>query len=266
MYLFSYVAGFLYGFVVVIAGGTVSTAVALIVGLLAYLAYFIFFESIWQRTPGKWITGTKVVRLDGSKPVFWRIVARTLCRFIPFEMLSFYGQYPWGWHDHISKTMVVPAKYTPAEIAAVNPRERGTIWWSVLLIIAPLVLIVVGGILASIVLVSLNSARNKGADAQVITNLNMARTQAEVLWTQENGYQGACDDAQLKSDLADAGQAGAGDPTRVACYADANRYIMVSPLKSGNYYCVDSKPETGTISGVDATSMTCDAMPGFVAD
>lgn len=79
----------------------------LMLGALLMSAYYIGFESTTGRTPAKFITGTKVVTLDGKKPGFGQIVIRTLCRFIPFEPFSCLGKYPRGWHDRFSKTMVV---------------------------------------------------------------------------------------------------------------------------------------------------------------
>jgi uncharacterized RDD family membrane protein YckC len=76
-----------------------------IFGWLLYLAYFIFFEGVWGRTPGKFILGTIVVTDDGKKPGMMTIVKRSLCRFIPFEPFSFLGDR--GWHDSISDTVVI---------------------------------------------------------------------------------------------------------------------------------------------------------------
>jgi uncharacterized RDD family membrane protein YckC len=71
------------------------------------LCYYLFFEGIWARTPGKLILGTVVVDEAGDRPSFARVVGRTLCRFIPFDVFSFLGER--GWHDSISKTHVVLA-------------------------------------------------------------------------------------------------------------------------------------------------------------
>ncbi|SHL58227.1 RDD family protein [Rhodanobacter sp. OK091] len=74
-------------------------------GLMLMLAYYCFFEGIWARTPGKLVLGTMVVSQQGDKPSFGQVVGRTLCRFIPFDGLSFFGEA--GWHDSIPKTQVV---------------------------------------------------------------------------------------------------------------------------------------------------------------
>jgi uncharacterized RDD family membrane protein YckC len=80
----------------------------LLLGLLILSTYYIFFEAIWARTPGKLLLGTVVVSEAGTKPSFGQIVGRTLCRFIPFEAFSCFGER--AWHDSLPKTWVVQAK------------------------------------------------------------------------------------------------------------------------------------------------------------
>jgi len=77
-------------------------------GLLITIAYYVFFEGIWARTPGKLIFGTIVVTESGNKPKLGQVFGRTLCRFIPFEAFSFLGER--GWHDSIPSTYVILAK------------------------------------------------------------------------------------------------------------------------------------------------------------
>ncbi len=76
-----------------------------LIGLPLQLGYYLLFEGLWGRTPGKFIMGTLVVTATGLRPRFMQVFKRTLCRFIPFEPLSFFGQR--GWHDSISDTRVV---------------------------------------------------------------------------------------------------------------------------------------------------------------
>lgn len=136
-------------------------------GFAWFACYYILMESIWQRTPAKWITKTKVVNLDGTKPGVGRIIARSLCRYIPFDALSFlFGKYPFGWHDSISGTMVVPAEYTVQDAASVNPRDKGKGPAWVGIIVMGLVLIPIIGIAAGIVLASLGEARAKTQHAR----------------------------------------------------------------------------------------------------
>ena len=71
------------------------------------LFYYNVFEIFFARTVGKFITQTIVVNENGEKPNLETILVRTLCRLIPFELLSFLVMPARGWHDCISKTYVV---------------------------------------------------------------------------------------------------------------------------------------------------------------
>ena len=71
------------------------------------LFYYNVFEIFFARTVGKFITQTIVVNENGEKPNLETILVRTLCRLIPFELLSFLVMPARGWHDRISKTYVV---------------------------------------------------------------------------------------------------------------------------------------------------------------
>jgi uncharacterized RDD family membrane protein YckC len=76
-------------------------------GIGLIIVYYLFFEGLFQATPGKMITGTRVVALDGSRPSFPQIVGRTFARFVPFEPFSFFSSTSEGWHDRWSGTRVV---------------------------------------------------------------------------------------------------------------------------------------------------------------
>ena len=82
-----------------IAQYTVATCISLL--------YYNIFEIFSARTVGKFITQTIVVDEYGEKPNHETILIRSLCRLIPFEMLSFITMPARGWHDTLSKTFVV---------------------------------------------------------------------------------------------------------------------------------------------------------------
>jgi|WetSurMetagenome_2_1015567.scaffolds.fasta_scaffold03059_5 uncharacterized RDD family membrane protein YckC len=79
----------------------------LIIGIITTFTYYVFFESIFSASIGKFITGTRVVNKDGSKPSFKSILGRTLSRCIPLEFLSFFKNNPIGIHDSLSETLVI---------------------------------------------------------------------------------------------------------------------------------------------------------------
>lgn len=79
-----------------------------VLGYLITFIYYIVSESIWSKSPAKFITKTKVVNNRNKKPSFGQIIGRTAARFIPFEAFSFLSsKHPRGWHDKISGTKVV---------------------------------------------------------------------------------------------------------------------------------------------------------------
>lgn len=76
-------------------------------GYLVSFLYYALFESITGKTPGKWITKTKVVTTEGYEPGSMNIIGRTLCRVIPLDGISFFFTNGVGWHDSISRTRVI---------------------------------------------------------------------------------------------------------------------------------------------------------------
>lgn len=80
----------------------------LLLNCIIMALFYIFFEGIWARTPGKFLFGIVVVDEGGRKPSIGQVVIRTFCRFLPFEVFSCLGEQ--GWHDSIPKTRVVLAK------------------------------------------------------------------------------------------------------------------------------------------------------------
>ena len=82
-----------------------------VIGFVAGTIYYATLEGISGQSIGKVLTRTKVVTETGEKPEFSTILARTVCRYIPFEAFSFLDSNPVGWHDSISKTRVVTADY-----------------------------------------------------------------------------------------------------------------------------------------------------------
>jgi len=74
--------------------------------LILLFGYYFVFEYFFGKTPGKFLTKTKVVDMNGEWPGGKKLLIRTLCRFIPFDNFSFLFASV-GWHDSISGTMVV---------------------------------------------------------------------------------------------------------------------------------------------------------------
>lgn len=117
-FLFTFVSIFGSGFIIVITGNIFNWDIFSIwqkfVTDYTYLAFFtflllnyLFMEWLLGATIGKLATGMMVVTENGTKPNFAKILIRTLCRLIPFDIFSFLGKSGIFWHDSISKTYVV---------------------------------------------------------------------------------------------------------------------------------------------------------------
>lgn len=84
-------------------------------GNLNYFLYYFLMENYLDgRTVAKYITGTKVISTDTTKPTSQQIIYRSLSRIVPFDGLSFLGIN--GWHDSWSYTRVINVKNYITEI------------------------------------------------------------------------------------------------------------------------------------------------------
>ncbi|PIR85583.1 hypothetical protein COU14_03620 [Candidatus Kaiserbacteria bacterium CG10_big_fil_rev_8_21_14_0_10_44_10] len=124
-----------------------------------------------------------------------------------------------------------------------------------------LVVIAIIGILASVVLASLNSARDKGADAAIKSNLNNARAQAELFYDDAGrSYTNVCTATGGIGTMHDGAANSGGGAGFVACGSTATAWAMKARLMSntGQYYCVDStgvaKINTATWSDTAVTA------------
>lgn len=82
------------------------------ISLSVYFLFFALTEYLFGRSFGHMICNARIVDHYGNKPTFKQTIVRTLCRFIPFDGLSFLSEGNGGWHDRISKTYVINNDYT----------------------------------------------------------------------------------------------------------------------------------------------------------
>ncbi|HAS80773.1 MAG: hypothetical protein UR25_C0003G0025 [Candidatus Nomurabacteria bacterium GW2011_GWE1_32_28] len=128
-----------------------------------------------------------------------------------------------------------------------------------------LVVVAIIGILASVVLASLNTARSKGADAAIKANLANARAQAELFYNENgNRYDGGTNATDVCQSTASVGSpavkgiyanvlAAANSSgstvvfntlettTTAVCNSASGTWVAQAPLKqaTGTYWCVD---------------------------
>lgn len=108
-----------------------------------------------------------------------------------------------------------------------------------------LVVIAIIGILSSVVLASLNTARGKGEDAAKKANLSNIRAQAELFYDTNGDYDGVCADATVLAAVAAAG----GD-----CGDSALAWGAEATLSgTTSVFCVDSTGHAGVEDGATIT-------------
>jgi prepilin-type N-terminal cleavage/methylation domain-containing protein len=139
-----------------------------------------------------------------------------------------------------------------------------------------LVVIAIIGILASVVLASLNSARSKGADAAVKSQMANARAQAEIFYGIGSTYTNVCSTTGVNSGVSDLIAAAAKSSNssltvdntfanavgsnKAGCHDNSSGWAAQVPMKStaANMWCVDStgvSKETST--NLNASNYAC---------
>lgn len=107
-----------------------------------------------------------------------------------------------------------------------------------------LVVVAIIGVLSSVVLASLSSARSKGNDSAIKANLSNIRAQAEILRDDNGDYHevcgtsGATQDSTVAAAIAEANtRNGSGS---VTCNSAASGWAVASDLDGDGAFCVDA--------------------------
>jgi prepilin-type N-terminal cleavage/methylation domain-containing protein len=127
-----------------------------------------------------------------------------------------------------------------------------------------LVVIAIIGILSSVVLVSLNTAREKGKDAKIQSTAAGIRSAAEIYYSNNSTYgsattttcaTGMFGDALITPYVTSLSQTvagftnpaiAAGTTNNVHCYAGPSGYMVAAKLSTGKYACYDSTGQAST--------------------
>lgn len=74
----------------------------------ALTVYYLFFEGLFARTPGKWFSQSRVVGQTGRRASLPAVLVRTLARLTIIDLffIPFLGR---PLHDYLSRTSVVEA-------------------------------------------------------------------------------------------------------------------------------------------------------------
>ena len=120
-----------------------------------------------------------------------------------------------------------------------------------------LVVIAIIGILASIVLVSVNSARNRAKDSAIQSNVSSVRTESEMLYDDTGSYATLCATGSTFLAYGNLAALQAGITANsgvITCFSGATAYCVQATLNGGGSFCVDSTGASGkTVVACDAT-------------
>ncbi|MBI2409587.1 prepilin-type N-terminal cleavage/methylation domain-containing protein [Candidatus Kaiserbacteria bacterium] len=132
-----------------------------------------------------------------------------------------------------------------------------------------LVVIAIIGILSAVVLASLNTARSRGNDAAIQSDLSAVRAQAEIFYGTGNTYGTAGASCTTAGSLfADAtiaraitGAESANGSASVVCNNSTTAYAISSPLASdvSKFWCIDSTGFAGQRATALGTATVCPA-------
>ena len=118
-----------------------------------------------------------------------------------------------------------------------------------------LVVIAIIGILSSVVLASLNTARQRGADANVKSNFATIAVQADLYYDDNGNYTEVCDDTTIGNALASA-RSNAVDAS-VSCNPGEAAYAVGAELRGGGFWCVDSTGFRGASAALAQNATAC---------
>jgi prepilin-type N-terminal cleavage/methylation domain-containing protein len=122
-----------------------------------------------------------------------------------------------------------------------------------------LVVIAIIGILSAVVLASLNTARSKGQDAAIQSDLQGVQTQAEIFYGASNTYTGMCSDSTIARALSAADSANGGGAVPTCNVASGGAAYAVSSVlvATTSYWCVDSTGNSKSHSSALGTATAC---------
>lgn len=168
LFAVSFIIGFVFGFVAEAAGleGEIGEILSTIISIIVGWIYFIYLTHTKQATIGKKALHLKVVDESGTRLTLGKIILRETIGKIISAIIIYVGyimaaftEKKQGLHDIMAKSVVVSDPN--------NPPSKGLIITSIVLTVVVPVLII--GVLSTVVLSSLNEAREKAQQSQATT-------------------------------------------------------------------------------------------------
>jgi prepilin-type N-terminal cleavage/methylation domain-containing protein len=127
-----------------------------------------------------------------------------------------------------------------------------------------LVVIAIIGILSSVVLASLTTARSKGQDAALQSELSNMRAQAELFYSANNnsyGTSATCSGMMFGSSTPGlkeliAGATSHAKSSGIACSSADTKWAVIATTSAGSYWCVDSTGKSASSTGITSSACT----------
>jgi uncharacterized RDD family membrane protein YckC len=222
--------------------GAMQKVAANVASLLVTWAYYVFMTNKYQATLGKKAVGIRVFSTKPENLTLGQVILReTIGKFISM-IIFFIGYVMTGFtqkkqalHDMLASTAVV---YD-------DPNKKTPIW--VFVVAALLPIVAIGGILASIMLVSLGSARGKAQDAGIKATLASVNVSALIYKEDNASYKGYVPGPNT-SVIACSGQ----PVINISADGKQMAVFMKSCQEPDKYFC--GNPETSLITGTAEVS------------
>jgi uncharacterized RDD family membrane protein YckC len=107
---------------------TIASVLAIALGVVIFIEYYIGFWLGAGQTPGKRLMGVRIVRRDGGRVDWWNVVRRfagywlSCILFLGFLWILVDNQRQ-AWHDSLSGTIVIYSRPTPREFLISVPER-----------------------------------------------------------------------------------------------------------------------------------------------
>lgn len=139
----------------------------------------------------------------------------------------------------------------------VNPKKAKKLL--IIGMVMPIVLIIAYfGIIASIVLVSMDGAREKAKEARIMADMSQLQTSIKSYWAREESYSGVnCSLAELSSICSDIKEYAGKTPI---IKSSTKNYCLYVKLPSGEYYCLTDASSGRKTTTFPGKSGYCDGI------
>lgn len=235
-----FVVGILLGIILAVFGIKIKESPFRFLSYIISWSYFIFMTYKYEATFGKKLVGIKVVSDKAEKLTLGQVALReTVGKIVSFMTLMIgyimagFTERKQALHDKIASTVVVYK----------DPNKKVAVQVIIIVLILPIIAIV--GILASITLVSLNSARGRANEAQIRATLNSVMPTAIVYFDNNDSFSGFNPSIKLPNCSGKATINISSDGQEMAIFAE-------SCSDSKKYFCIDVKNDgAGMVKEVD---------------